>query len=173
MHRNDRRRGQPIAELGEILGRHDVEAADDRPAGLRVGNARNAETGGRVDDAEIDAELVEPVIQHLRHHRGGAVARIGGLPSPIALHRGAARFALLYGLAQRIGDAALRGDEAVRPLVADHLAHALGEDRRVLDPVAVAIDDRVADLFAGFLGMIFVAGAHAVLPRGSLALGLL
>ena len=35
------------------------------------------------------------------------------------------------------------GQEAVRRLVAGHLAHLLGEDRAVFDPMSVAIDDRM------------------------------
>ena len=65
VHRDHRGRGQPVAKLREILGRDDVEAADHGAAGLVVGDARDAETGGRIDDAEIDAQLVEPVVQHL------------------------------------------------------------------------------------------------------------
>jgi len=45
----------------EGVGDH-VEAADHRAPGRVVGDARDAQPGGRVDDAEIDAELVEPVV---------------------------------------------------------------------------------------------------------------
>jgi glucokinase len=77
VHRDHRGRGQPVAELGEIIRGHDVEPADHGVPGLVVGDARDAEPGGRVDDAEIDAELVEPVVQHLGHHRRRAVAGVG------------------------------------------------------------------------------------------------
>jgi hypothetical protein len=42
---------------------------------------------------------------------------------------------------ERVGDAPLGGEEAVRCLVAGDLAHALGEDRAVFDPVSVGVDD--------------------------------
>ncbi len=161
VHRDDRRRGQPVAERAEIIGGDDVEAADHRAARRLVGDTRDAEPGGRVDDAEIDA------VQHARHHRGGAVARVGRLPPPIAFHPGAALFALLDRQRQRVGDAALRGDKAVRPLVADHLAHLLGENRRVFDPVAIAVNHRMADLLAGLFGLVIAMRAHAFLRRGS------
>src|SRR4029077_1734921 len=68
---------------------------------------------------------------------------------------------------QRVGNAALRGDKAVRPLVADHLAHLFGENRGVLEPMAVAVDHRVADLLASFFGLVIAMRAHTVLRRGS------
>src|ERR1700730_8602414 len=90
VHRDHRRRGQPVAEIAEIIGRDDVEAANHRAPGLVVLDARYAEPRGRIDDAEIDPQLVEAIVQHARHHRRGAVAGVGGLPSPITLHRDAA-----------------------------------------------------------------------------------
>ena len=140
-HRDHRRRRQPVAELGEVFRRDDIEAADHGAPGLVVGDARDAEAGGWIDDAEIDAELVEPVVEHARHHRRGAVARVGRLAAPVALHGDAALLAFGDRQAERVGDAPLGGQEAVRRLVAGDLAHALGEDRAVFDPVSVGIDD--------------------------------
>src|SRR6185436_6171454 len=98
--------------------------------------ARDAEAGGGIDHAEIDAELIEPVVEHARHHRGGAVARVGGLAAPVAFHGDAALLALGDREVERVGYAALRGEETIPCLVARDLAHALGEDRAVLDPMA-------------------------------------
>ena len=172
MHRNDRRRGQPVAELAEIVRGDDVEAADHRTARRLIGDARDAEPGGRVDDAEIDAQFVEPVIQHLRHHRGGAVAGVGRLPPPIALHPDAALLALVDRQPQRVGNEALLCEEAVGALVADRLAHLLGEYRGVFDPMTVAVDDRMGQLGTDFFRLPIAMRAHALLRRGS-SLGLL
>ncbi len=141
VHRDDRGRGQPIAELGEIIGSDDVEPAHDGPARLVVGDARDAEPAGRVDHAEIDADLVEPVVEHARHHRRGAVAGVGRLAAPIALHGDAALLAFGDRQAERVGCAPLAGEEAIGGLVTGCLAHFLGEDRGVFDPVAVSVDD--------------------------------
>ena len=155
VHRDHRRRRQPVAEPVEIFGRDDVEAADHRTPRLIIGDARDAEPGGRVDDAEIDPEFVEPVIEHARHHRGGAVAGVGRLPPPIALHRDAAALPLGDREPQCVGNAALRCEKPVGRLVAGNLAHPLGEDRRVFDPMPVAVDDGVAqpgtDLFGAHM----------------------
>ena len=153
VHRDHRGRGQPVAELGEIIGADDVEAADHRAPGLAVGDAVNAEPGGRVDDAEIEAELIEAVVEHARHHRGGAVAGIGRLPAPIAFHADATALALLDREVQRIGDPPLRRDKPVSRLVAGRLAHFFSEDRRVLDPMPVAVDDRMAEFRMDLLGL--------------------
>jgi len=90
VHRDHGGRGQPVAEVAEIIRSDDIEAADHRAPGLLVVDARDAQTRGRIDDAEVDPQLVEAVVQHPRHHRGGAVARIGGLAPPIAFHGDAA-----------------------------------------------------------------------------------
>ena len=82
VHRDDRGRGQPVAEPVEIIGRDDVVGADHGAPGLVVLDARQAQPGGRIDDREIDADLVEPGIEHFRHHRGGAVECVLGLTVP-------------------------------------------------------------------------------------------
>ena len=162
VHRDHRDRGQPVAEVLEIIVGDDVEAADHRAPGRVVGDARDAEPGGRVDDAEIDAELVEPVVQHPGHHRRRAVARVGRLPAPEPLHRDAAFRALRGGHAERIRDAALRLQEPVGAEVARDLADLLGKDRGVLDPMPVAVDDGVRETLADFFGRL--VRAHLAPP---------
>ena len=145
VHRDDRRRGQPVAELGEIVGGDDVEAADHGAPRLVVGDARDAEAGGRIDRCR----------NRCRTRRAGrracaASSRWRGracwwMAPPIAFHGDAALLALGDREAKRIGNAPLAGEKAVRRLVAGGLAHLLGEDRRVLDPMAVGVDDRVAE----------------------------
>jgi hypothetical protein len=50
VHRDDRGRGQPVAEAAETIGRNDVVSADHRAAGGVVLDARKAQPSGRVDD---------------------------------------------------------------------------------------------------------------------------
>src|SRR4029077_19229186 len=61
VHRYHRRRGQTVAEIPEVIGCHDVEAADHGASRLVILDAGYAQPGGRIDDAEIDPQLVEPV----------------------------------------------------------------------------------------------------------------
>src|SRR5205807_1259515 len=63
VHRDHRRRGQAVAEVAEIIGSDDVEAADHGAPRLVILDAGYAEPGGRIDDAEIDPQLVEPVVE--------------------------------------------------------------------------------------------------------------
>ena len=163
VHRNDRHRGQPVFHTLEVIGGDDVEAADHGAAGRVVGDARDAEAGGRVDDGVVAADLVHAVVQHHRHHRGGAVAGIDRLAAPLALHRGALRLALFGGHLERVGNAALRLQKPIGAEIADRLPDLLGEDRGVFDPVAVAIDDRVRKLGADLFGT--AVSAHDVLPE--------
>ena len=72
MHRDDCRRGQPIAEALEIIGRDDV-GADHGAPGRAVLNAGEAQPGRGVDDDKAEAELVEPIA---RLREAGAVEPI-------------------------------------------------------------------------------------------------
>ena len=56
--------------------------------------------------------------------------------------------------------------KAVGRLVAADLAHLLGEDRRKLDPMAVAVDDRMLDLGVDLRRAQMTVAAHGVLPKG-------
>jgi hypothetical protein len=152
-----------IAAL-EILGRDDVVAADHGAAGLVILDARQAQPGGRIDDREIEADFVEPLVQHLRHHCGGAVERVLGLAIPEIGHRDAAPAALLGGHLQGVGRRAQRREKAVGRFVAGGLAHFLAENRGVFQPMAVAVDDRMFQLRADLLGAL--VSAHAFLPEG-------
>src|SRR5262245_13479052 len=165
VHRDHRYRDEPVAEVLEVLVGDDVEAADHRAPRRVVGDARNAEPRGRVDDAEIDAELFKPVVQHPGHHGRRAVARVGRLPAPEPLHRDTAFGALGEGQAERIRNAPLRLQEPVGAEVAGDLADLLGKDGRVLDPVSVAVDDGVREALSNFLGRC--VRAHPAPPRNS------
>ena len=61
------------------------------------------------------------------------------------------------------GNAPLRGEKPVGALVADRLADLLGEDRRVFDPMAVAVDDRMAEFGMDLLRAQMTA--HGLLHR--------
>jgi len=153
VHGDDRRGGETVPELLEILGGDDVEAADDGAAGLVVGDAVDAESRRRIDDREVDADLLEAVVEHPRHHRGGAVASIGRLARPIGLHGDATLLALRDRELERVGNALLALDEPVRRLVAGNLAHPLREDREIFEPVAVGVDDRMLEAGTDFSGI--------------------
>jgi hypothetical protein len=56
--------------------------ADRSATRLVVLNARQAQPGRRVDHGEIGADLIEALVEQLRHHRGGAVERVFALAVP-------------------------------------------------------------------------------------------
>src|SRR5579883_305552 len=92
-----------------------------------------------------------------------AVAGVGRLPSPIALHRDAAPAPFGDRQGQRIGDAAHGFGQPVGRLVAAGLAHLLDKDRAVFDPVSVGVDDRMAEAGADFFRVPILVGAHGLL----------
>ncbi len=167
VHRDHRGRGEPVAEVLEVFVGDDVEAADHRAPRRVVGDARKTEPGGRVDDPEVDPELVQTVVQHPGHHGRRAVAGVGRLPAPEALHRDAAFSTLPGGHAERVGPAPLRLQEAVGAEVARDFADLLGKHRGVLDPVPVAVDDRVREPLADLLGRMVRAHLGSSVDRWS------
>ena len=161
VHRNGRRRGQPLLVLGEEVGKHDVERAAGGTAHLLILLADELQPQRRIDDAEIDAELVEAPAQQARQQRGGAVERVfGGAPPP--------------GSARHADVAALGGGEVV-PIRADMLRHDALEaledarprdlaqillvGRPVFDDVPVAVDHGMTEPGAD-LGRALMRLAH-------------
>src|SRR5262245_16533405 len=143
---NDGGRGEPVLEPFEEIEGDDVEAVDYGAPGRVVGNAWDAEPGGRVDDAVIEPQLVEPVVEQTRQHRGRAVESVRRLPAPETFHPDVARRALHRGQPERVGDATLRLQKPVGAEIADGLAHSLREYRRVLDPMAIRVDHRMFEV---------------------------
>src|SRR5205085_11909300 len=76
MHRDDRRRGHAVGEIAEILGRDDVVGAAGSPPSLAVADPRYPKAAGRVDDREVEPDLVEALVEEPRKHRGREVARV-------------------------------------------------------------------------------------------------
>jgi hypothetical protein len=102
-----------------------------------------------VEHREVDPEVVEPLVEELRDHRGRAVERGGGLAPPRRAggapiqplgrrHVVPAAVDVLGGLLHEpLGHRRTRG-----------LAEVIEEDRHRLEPVAVAVDDGVIELGA-------------------------
>jgi hypothetical protein len=164
VHRDDRGRGQPVAEAAEIISRNDVVGANYRAPRRVVLNARKAQPGGRVNDDKIEAQLVETIIEQFRHHRGGAVECVFRLAGPKGLLGAACVAALGDGHRQQLAGRPHCLQKPVRGQIAADLAHLVAEHRIVFDPMPVAIDDRMvdfrADLFRGHVC------AHQLLRRG-------
>ena len=165
MHGNDGGRGHPIAKIAEVLGGDDVVGADDRTACLVVADARQAQTGRRIDDREIGAKLVEALVKQARHHGRGAVERILGLPAPECRLGDAPSLALGQRHAQRVARGLHRGQETVSGPVTAHLSHTLAEDGVEFDPVAIPVDHRMAQAGTDLVRGRMSCGAHVVSSR--------
>jgi len=152
VHRDDRSRGQPVAETLKVIGRDDVVGADHGAPRRVIGYARKAQPGGRVDDREIETDLVEAIVEQPRHHRGGAVECVFRLASPEGLLGDA--LVPPFGDRQRQRLAGRRHclQKAVCRQIAADFAHLFAEHRIVFDPMPVAVDDRVVDFRTDLLG---------------------
>jgi len=152
MHRDDGSRRHAIFKAAEVIGGDDVVRPDDGTARLVVLDSRQAQPRRWIDDRVVGADLIEPLVEHLRHHRGRAVERVLGLPVPEVLHGNAALVTRFLRHLECVGRRSQRGEKSVGGLVASCLAHLLAEYRRVFQPVAVAIDDRVCELGVDLCG---------------------
>ena len=63
-------------ESAELLGGEHVVGAADGPAQPRVLHAVEAEPGRRIHHAEVDAELVQPLVHEPRQHGRGPVEHV-------------------------------------------------------------------------------------------------
>ena len=175
VHRDDRRRGHAVGKGAEIFGGDDVVGAGGATARLAIADARHAQTARRIDECEIEPDLVEALIEESRKDRSREVARVLGGMRPERLLADAAPPPLLDRHRQHAARAAAdRAPAAHRGLAAD-LAELLGEDGPVFDPVAVGVDNRMIetgfDLGGGQMGahghlpFRCCGGAAVVLPR--------
>ena len=160
VHRDDRGRRHPITELAEVVRGDDVVRANHRAPGGVVADPRHAQPGGGIDDGVVAAELVQALIEQARHHRGGAVERVRRLAGPEARLGDAPPPALAERHAERVFGGLQCGEPSVGGLVAADPAHPLGEDGVELDPVPVAVDDRVAEARADLRGSLVAVAAH-------------
>src|SRR3989441_5120232 len=63
VHRDNRRGDDAVLEPAELVGREHVVGATDRTAQPRVRHAVIREAGRRVDDTEVDAEVVQTLVE--------------------------------------------------------------------------------------------------------------
>ena len=151
VHRHDRGGCQPVVQTTEHLGVVQVEGARRRPAEVVVWHARqrdHEQAHARVDDAEVEPDLVHALVQQPWQHGGGAVERVLGGHRPPHRHGGTRIEALLGGHPERAPDVAHVGDPPVRHVGAADVAEEVEEHRHHLELVRVGIDDRMVDAFA-------------------------
>src|SRR5947207_5001669 len=82
VHGDDRGRGHAVAEIAEIFGRHDIVGPTGGTARLAVADPRHAQPTGRIDDREIEPNLVEAFVQEPREYRGREIAGVLRRMSP-------------------------------------------------------------------------------------------
>src|SRR5439155_26582492 len=99
----------------------------------------------RVDDREIEPDLVEALVEQPREYRSREIAGVLRGMAPEQLLADAAAPALLDRHRQHPADATADRGPAGDRLVAADLAELLGKDRAVFDPMPVGVDDRMVE----------------------------
>ena len=143
MHRDRRGRRETIAKRRADFRIHRVERAHRAAAHVAIVNGRQREAQGRVHDREVDADFVEPLMKQLRRHHRREVVRIVADAPPCAAH--VAGLAVAAGAGRMLPQLAL---VSIGEVLAAGLLQIVLEQRRGLDQVAVAIDDRMIEFRA-------------------------
>jgi hypothetical protein len=151
--RDDRGGREPVGISAKHVRGHDVVGADAATPQIR-GQARplyaidpleRAEAQGRIDDGVIDAEVQQPLVHQPRDHRGGPIECIAGA-EPVVRAAHARPSTLLRGRLEPPIGAALRLDVIVEHALAASGFQVVVEHRHGLEPVRVAVDDRMVKL---------------------------
>ncbi len=141
-----RHRDQPVGVGGVLLGQVGVERGRHGLAQLGIADVDGDEAVGRVQDGDVEAELIEPVVEQAREHRGRPVEGVaGGDAPPRGLDDAMAPAQLVADSLER-PTAVDDGVEALRQRLAGQLDQQVPDEGKELDQVSVAVDDRVVQL---------------------------
>ena len=143
---------------GEQVGDHRVVRADGDVAQLGIGDvASEGEPDTREDDGEVDAPVVEAVVEQAGDRGGGAVAHVDR-HAPVRRPAQASPASFLHReLVPAVEAVPVAGAERVDVGGAADLRDVVEVHGEQLHPVAVGVDDRVVELRARTLALLVVA----------------
>ena len=153
-HRDRCGRRHPVRVFAVELGHHRILGAAAGASNVLLGLVEEEEPEGRVDDGEVEPQLVEPLAQQPGQHGCGPVEGIPRRNPPERRPGGAMDPAFLGG--ERVPAPVLALARALE-VVLDHLRacrllQEVQEHRDVLQHMAVAVHDRVVQSCANFSG---------------------
>src|SRR5207244_918698 len=168
VHRDDRRRDDAVLESAELLGREHVVGATDASAQPRVRHAVIPEAGRRVDNTKVDPEVVQALVQQAGQHRRRPVEDVLAGRPPEGLLAYPAPPPLGQGHPERAGDAVASDRQSLGRGVPTDALELLAHDGRILEPVAVGVDDRMVQARAKLPGVGRTVGEHGDLQASSI-----
>src|SRR5262249_41026281 len=119
-----------------------------------------AEPGGGIDDAEIEAEVVQALVHEAREHGRRPIERVLRRQEPERLLADPAAPALGHGHVERVRDPLAREIERLHRRVPPDAAKLLAHERGELRPVPVGVDDRMLQAGVELPGLGLCAGDH-------------
>ena len=147
-----------------MLGGEHVEGAAGGPPRLVVGDARHPQPHRGIEDREVDPELVQPLVEQPRQEAGRAVTRVARGRRPERFLGQAPPLPLGHRQRERLAHTLANRREALgRPVAAD-AAQLLDDHRTELQPVAVGVDDGMAQLASNLDGAGMFVTAHGPPP---------
>ncbi|MBL6612554.1 MAG: hypothetical protein ISP45_00930 [Reyranella sp.] len=150
MHGNGGGRRETAPVRAKEIRQHAIQGPAGGPPQLSARIARHGQPERRIDDREVDADLVHSIDQKLRHHGRGEVAGVPGGYCPEGRPRRAPVAAFLGRLGVPAAGRrvpvplpcrrAVVPDPAVAQLRTGNVLQIVLEERNELDDMTVAID---------------------------------
>jgi len=165
VHGDDGGRRDPVGKVAEGFGREDVERAAGGPAPRVVGDAGNAEPDGRVEDREVDTQLVQTLVEEPRQHSRRPVARVPRGGRPEGLLGDAAPSPLCHRERQGLTHLAPDRQEALRGTIAADTPELVAHDRAILQPVPVGVDHGMTQPGSNARCAEMAVAVHGAPPR--------
>jgi hypothetical protein len=156
VHRDDRGGRDAIGEIAELVRDIHVEGAAHRAAHLVVLDPRRDQSRARIENREIEAELIETLVEQPRDDSGRAIERVLRRLHPETLGGDAEVGPFRGHHPDRRADAMVRRDERVGDARSGDASQVVDDRGAELDVVAVGIDHRMtqacADLLRSWMG---------------------
>jgi hypothetical protein len=119
-----------------------------------------AEPGRRIDDAKVDAEIVQALVHQARKHGGRPVEHVLARRAPEGFLADPTMAALGQRHLERVGDALAGEIVGFRRRLAPDAPEFLAHDRAILDPMPIGVDHGVAQARVKLPGFRLTVGLH-------------
>ena len=120
-----------------------VECAAGGAPQFLIGNERDTQTAGGVEHCEVEAELIEPLIEEPGKHRSGAIASVFGRSRPPSLLSTPELTSLFGSLIQHVCDALVAPGKGVGDTIAGDPLQVVEYGWSEFQVVPIRIDNRM------------------------------
>jgi len=148
VHRDDGGGRDPVGVGAILVGDVAIEGTAGSAAQFFIFDRADEQAGGRIENREVEAKLVEPLVKQPRQDRGSAVERVLAGNDPEGFLRDAGLAPLGGSHAQRIADPVIGPLHRIGDPLSANFLEILENRWAELYVVSVGIDYGIAELFA-------------------------